>query len=263
VRLATPVSEELVLDVLGAHIRTVESARFDPVSERVKGVRRRMLYSLMLEEKEGVDVGSEAVKDALFVAAREDPARALAFDDYSTSLLTRLRAARVLVPEETWPDVDARALVEMLRAHVEKPRSFQDLARADWSRILRAEVAYPTWSRLDALLPARITVPSGRALAVDYTPVVENGGPPVLAVKLQEMFGATRTPTVVNGRVPLLLHLLSPGMRPVQVTQDLVSFWDRTYVEVRKELRQRYPRHPWPDDPRTAPPTARAKPRGT
>jgi ATP-dependent helicase HrpB len=263
VRMATPVSEELVLDVLGAHIRTVETARFEPSTERVKGVRRRMLFSLLLDEKEGVDVGSEAVKDALFAAALDEPARALVFDDDSTALLTRLRAARVLVPDETWPDVEPRALVEMLRAHVDRPRAFQDLARADWSRVLRAEIPYQTWSRLDALLPARITVPSGRALAVDYTPVVENGGPPVLAVKLQEMFGATRTPSVVNGRVPLLLHLLSPGGRPVQVTQDLVSFWDRTYVEVRKELRQRYPRHPWPDDPRSAPPTARAKPRGT
>jgi ATP-dependent helicase HrpB len=167
------------------------------------------------------------------------------------------------VPEESWPDVEPRTLVDLLHAHVERPRSFHDLARADWSRILRAEIPYAVWSRLDALVPARITVPSGRALAIDYAPVVENGGSPVLAVKLQEMFGATRTPAIVNGRVPLLLHLLSPGGRPVQVTQDLVSFWDRTYSEVRKELRQRYPKHPWPDDPRSATPTARAKPRGT
>jgi len=260
-RLCAPVDEELVLSVLAPLIRTEESARFDDASGRARGVRRRTLLSLVLDEKDGVAVSDEAIARALFEAAKRDPARALVLDDDARALLTRLKAARVLAPEHEWPLPDDDALLDMLARHVERPRSFADLVRARWSEILRAEIAYSTWRDLDALLPARVTVPSGRALAVDYAPVVERGAPPVLAVKLQEMFGATRTPAVVDGRVPLSLHLLSPAGRPVQVTQDLVSFWDRTYDEVRRELKQRYPRHPWPDDPRTAPPTARAKPR--
>jgi ATP-dependent helicase HrpB len=99
-------------------------------------------------------------------------------------------------------------------------------------------------------------VPSGSQVAIEYLP---DGAPPVLAVKLQELFGLTQTPTVNEGRNRVALHLLSPARRPIQVTQDLAGFWARTYPEVKKELKGRYPRHPWPDDPLTAPPTARAK----
>ena len=100
--------------------------------------------------------------------------------------------------------------------------------------------------------------PSGSNIALDYI-----GPEPILAVKLQELFGQTHTPTLINGRVPVLLHLLSPARRPVQVTRDLAGFWSNSYFEVRKDLRGRYPRHPWPDDPLQAEPTSRAKKRGT
>ena len=113
--------------------------------------------------------------------------------------------------------------------------------------------------RLDDCAPTEIAVPSGRTAAVDYT----QGDAPVLAVKLQELFGLADTPRVANGRVPLVLHLLSPAGRPVQVTRDLANFWREGYAAVKKDLKGRYPRHPWPDDPMNAPATARAKPRGT
>ena len=100
-------------------------------------------------------------------------------------------------------------------------------------------------------------MPSGSSIAIDYSQ-----DPPVLAVKLQEMFGCEETPTIAGGKVPLLVHLLSPAQRPLQVTQDLASFWANTYVEVKKDLKGRYPKHYWPDDPLIAEPTARAKPRG-
>ena len=119
--------------------------------------------------------------------------------------------------------------------------------------------------KIDALAPTRITVPSGMERRIDYafddqadTPVA-----PVLAVKLQELFGLADTPRIADGRVPLTLHLLSPGGKPLQITQDLKGFWDRTYPEVKKEMKGRYPKHPWPDDPWTASATHRAKPRGT
>ena len=126
------------------------------------------------------------------------------------------------------------------------------------SRALTAQLDYATLRKIDQLAPTSIVVPSGQSRGIDY-----NGdGPPVLAVKLQELFGLADTPTIANGRIALMLHLLSPAGRPIQVTQDLGSFWERTYPEVRKELKGRYPKHPWPDDPWTATATHRAKPRG-
>jgi ATP-dependent helicase HrpB len=111
---------------------------------------------------------------------------------------------------------------------------------------------------LDAWAPTHIEVPSGSRIAVDYG----EPGTPVLAVRLQELFGLTETPTVGRGRVPITLHLLSPAGRPVQVTRDLAGFWRTAYFEVRKELKGRYPKHHWPDDPLQAPPTRHAKGRG-
>ncbi len=118
---------------------------------------------------------------------------------------------------------------------------------------------YEQRKQLDAQVPDSLTVPSGQVRRLEYSP----GEPPVLAVKLQELFGLADTPRVAGGRIPVTLHLLSPAGRPIQVTQDLKGFWERTYPEVKKELKGRYPKHPWPDDPWTATPTHRAKPRGT
>ena len=115
---------------------------------------------------------------------------------------------------------------------------------------------WPLPQRLDELAPRALSVPSGSRIAIDYTE-----HPPVLAVRLQELFGLAATPRIAGGRLGLKLHLLSPARRPVQVTQDLASFWANTYLEVKKDLKGRYPKHYWPDDPLIAEPTARAKPR--
>jgi ATP-dependent helicase HrpB len=120
---------------------------------------------------------------------------------------------------------------------------------------LKAMLSWEQQRRIDALAPTHIAVPSGSRIAIDYGA----GDTPVLAVRLQELFGLGETPTVGGGRVPLLLHLLSPAGRPLQVTRDLRSFWATSYRSVRAEMRGRYPKHPWPDDPLAAPPTARAK----
>ena len=111
-------------------------------------------------------------------------------------------------------------------------------------------------ARLNGLAPTHLQVPSGSRLRLHYTP----GKPPVLAVKLQELFGLADTPRIADGRIAVMLHLLSPAQRPIQVTQDLRGFWERTYAEVKKELKGRYPKHPWPDDPWTATPTRRIRP---
>ena len=129
------------------------------------------------------------------------------------------------------------------------------LARLDVLSALKSLLDWNQAKRLEENAPTHLTVPSGSHLRLEYEP----GKPPVLAVKLQEMFGCADTPRVGGGKIAVTLHLLSPAKRPIQVTQDLRGFWERTYAEVKKELKGRYPRHPWPDDPWNAQPTARAK----
>jgi ATP-dependent helicase HrpB len=130
--------------------------------------------------------------------------------------------------------------------------------RMDLTGPLHALLTYDQQRRLDRLAPTHLTVPSGSRIPIDY----EHGDVPVLAVRLQELFGCRDTPRVADGKIPVMLHLLSPAKRPVQVTQDLAGFWARSYHEVRRELRGRYPKHHWPEDPMSAPPTAKAKRRG-
>ena len=133
--------------------------------------------------------------------------------------------------------------------------TLERVKRMDLSTPLHALLTWEQQRQLERKAPSHLTVPSGSAIRLDYgTPDV-----PVLAVRLQEMFGCKETPRLVDGTVPVMVHLLSPAKRPVQVTKDLASFWAHAYQEVRKELRGRYPKHHWPDDPLAAPPTARTK----
>jgi ATP-dependent helicase HrpB len=129
------------------------------------------------------------------------------------------------------------------------------IASIDTATALRALLPWPEASRLDVLAPERLDVPSGSSARIDYP--AEKDGRPVVAVKLQEVFGLADTPRLVDGRVPVQFHLLSPARRPLAVTEDLSSFWNGAYQDVRKEMRGRYPKHPWPEDPWTAPATAR------
>ncbi len=132
------------------------------------------------------------------------------------------------------------------------------LQKLELREILRNRLSWEQRKQLEQLAPTHLQVPSGSRKQLEYAA----GAPPVLAVRLQEVFGMTQTPTVCQGQVAVLLHLLSPAQRPIQVTQDLAGFWQRTYSEVKKELKGRYPKHYWPDDPYQAEATARAKPRG-
>jgi ATP-dependent helicase HrpB len=155
--------------------------------------------------------------------------------------------------EEPWPDVSddglLRNIEQWLAPFLEGISKQAELERLDLAVILGTLLPWELQSKLDRLAPVRMEVPSGSAIRIQYQP---DGAPPVMEVRLQEMFGLLETPTVNEGRTRMLLHLLSPGFKPVQVTQDLKSFWSTTYHEVRKELRMRYPRHSWPEDPWTA-----------
>ncbi|GIW36459.1 MAG: ATP-dependent helicase HrpB [Meiothermus sp.] len=174
----------------------------------------------------------------------------------------RVLCLRSWRPEEGWPDVSDEHLLDTLEdwlaPWLEGVSRRADFARLELERILGGFLPWPLPARLDALAPTRLQVPSGSRVRLTYYP---DGSPPVLAVKLQEMFGLADTPTVNEGRTRVLLHLLSPAQRPIQVTQDLKSFWNHTYPEVRKELRGRYPKHPWPEDPWNALPTRKTRPR--
>ncbi len=198
---------------------------------------------------------------ALCDGLRRAGAEALPWTDRARQLQARVAFVARHDPERGWPDLSDAALSETLEEWLGPwaggLRSLAEVRELDLAKILEAWLDWPGRQRLDRLAPEAIRVPSGSLKRLDYAA----GDPPVLAVKLQEMFGLADTPRLCEGRVPAMLHLLSPAQRPVQVTQDLRGFWERTYPEVRKELKGRYPRHPWPDDPWRAQPTARAKPR--
>jgi ATP-dependent helicase HrpB len=157
-----------------------------------------------------------------------------------------------------WPDLSDKALLHdlenWLAPYLDGVTSLAGFGKLDLKNILQGLLPWPLPKELDALAPERFQVPSGSNIRIDYSE-----SPPVLAVKLQEMFGAQSTPAVVQGRVALMVHLLSPAQRPLQVTQDLASFWRNGYDSVKKEMKGRYPRHPWPDDPLKALPTGKTK----
>ncbi|GLY23902.1 ATP-dependent helicase [Micromonospora sp. NBRC 101691] len=202
----------------------------------------------------------EAVVAALLVGLRRDGLALLDWTPAARSLRDRLAFCRHALGAD-WPAVDDEALLtaapEWLGPELVRARRRTDLTRIDVTGALRRLLPWPQAARLDELAPERITVPSGTRARVDYA----DPAAPVLAVKLQETFGWQRAPRVADGRVPVLLHLLSPAGRPVAVTADLTSFWQVGYPQVRAELRGRYPRHPWPEDPTTAPPTRHTAPR--
>lgn len=186
--------------------------------------------------------------------------------DEALALRSRVRFALRVMPDERWPSVDDDALKahlpDLCRGLVGRSkRKLDDVAALDWRAVIEGLLSWEQKQLLDDEVPARIEVPTGNRIAIDYSAAVDDGSLPVLAVRLQELFGLTDTPRVARGRVSVVLHLLSPGYKPVQVTRDLRSFWSVGYVDVKKELKARYPKHSWPDDPLTAPPVAKGRPR--
>ena len=220
-------------------------------------------FGAIVLERRSVPVQPADALPALLAAVRSRGLDALPWSESARRLRARIQALREWMPELGLPDVgDAHLLATLeqwLAPHLEGKRGLDALAGESLSQALAAMLDYEQRRTLDAQAPDQLVVPSGQSRRIEYAP----GEPPVLAVKLQELFGLADTPRIGGGRVPVTLHLLSPAGRPIQVTQDLKGFWERTYPEVKKELKGRYPRHPWPDDPWSATPTHRAKPRGT
>jgi len=260
IRLAASLSETEVLRDLQARIVAHNEVRWDAQSETVVAERQRRLGAIVLERKPLREGAGEAVRAAMLEGVRSLGIAALPWSENARQWQARVLSLRAWRPQDGWPDVSdaalADSLAEWLRPYLDGVTRRDHLSKLDLPVILNALLDYPKQQQLARLAPAQLEVPSGSHVAIEY---LSDGAPPVLAVKLQELFGLTQTPTVNEGRNRVSLHLLSPGRRPIQVTQDLAGFWARTYAEVKKELKGRYPRHPWPDDPLTAPPTARAK----
>lgn len=236
--------------------------RWNDARAAVEAFEEQRFGAIVLERR-SVPVQPADALPALLAAVRSRGLEALPWSESARRLRARIQALREWMPELGLPDVgDAHLLATLeqwLAPHLEGKRGLDALAGESLSQALAAMLDYEQRRILDAQAPDQLTVPSGQSRRLEYAP----GVPPVLAVKLQELFGLADTPRVGGGRMPVTLHLLSPAGRPIQVTQDLKGFWERTYPEVKKELKGRYPRHPWPDDPWTAAPTHRAKPRGT
>ena len=225
-------------------------------------------FDAIVLERRAVAVNAEDALPALLATARARGIAALPWNDAATRLRARVDWLRRAMPDAGLPDVADAALLDSLETWLAPAlhgkRKLDALSSEDLSNAFAGLLDWPQRKLLDAAAPDAITVPSGMTRKLDYAAATHGNeaiASPVLAVKLQELFGLADTPRIARDRVGVTLHLLSPAQRPIQVTQDLKGFWERTYPEVKKELKGRYPKHPWPDDPWTATPTARAKPR--
>jgi ATP-dependent helicase HrpB len=254
---AVALEETLLEDELSQLVHCSDTVAWDDSRDRFVAERVFSLGALRLSAKPLQKVDPRERRAAIVKMLREQGLARLGWSSDS-----RQWQARVCLLNRTlgapWPDVCDAALLQTLEQwldpwldEVKRPA---DLRRLDLLSILGSLLPWPLPGELDRLAPRKLTVPSGSHISIDYT-----ASPPVLAVKLQEMFGSELTPSVVQGRVTLQLHLLSPAQRPLQVTQDLPGFWRNAYSEVRKEMKGRYPRHPWPEDPVSAAPTRHTK----
>ncbi|MDG4554769.1 MAG: ATP-dependent helicase HrpB [Candidatus Competibacter sp.] len=260
--LAAPVDSADLEAHLADRLRTVTAVIWDERQTAVMARQERRLGVLALDSTPLADADPEQLCQAMLAGVRQLGSDSLPWTRELREWQARVLSLRHWLTDEGWPDVSD----DWLMAHLENwlPPWLNGISRREHLRRLDLTGALHNLldgrsrARLDELAPTHLPVPSGSRIRLRY-PL---GEPPVLAVKLQELFGLADTPCIAGGRIPVTLHLLSPAQRPIQVTQDLRGFWERTYVEVRKELKGRYPKHPWPDDPWSAIPTRRVRPAG-
>ncbi|MGY8639080.1 ATP-dependent helicase HrpB [Bradyrhizobium sp. 14AA] len=260
--LAAQITQDDIERHFAEHIETVDEISFDRGAMALRARRKRALHAITLSEA------------TLAVSPSEDTARIFAdgliaagFDRLPWSKAAKQWRDRVMflrkAEGDSWPDLTDDGLIarrdDWLVPALYDKIALKDISPGDLSDALMALLPWEMRARLDREAPTHFEAPTGSVLAIDYE--AEQG--PTIAVRLQELFGLNTHPSIAAGKVPLVLELLSPAQRPVQVTRDLPGFWRGSYAAVRSDLRGRYPRHPWPDDPASALPTRRAKPRGT
>jgi ATP-dependent helicase HrpB len=241
-----------------------EQVEWDYQGEKFVAQKHRSIGRIRLSSEPLTAVPAAARQQALLAVVRKTGLGMLPWSQSLHQWRARVQLLHDLGAEgkgdQSWPDLSdvalLRTLEDWLLPHLEPVRKLQDFNRLDLSSIIQSSLPWSQQTELERLAPQYLTVPSGSRISIDYLP-----SPPVLAVKLQEMFGCEDTPRVAGGRVPLLVHLLSPAGRPLQVTQDLAGFWRGAYQAVKKEMKGRYPKHPWPDDPLVASPTRHTRKR--
>ncbi len=258
--LAAPLALSDVESLYAEEISEVEAVIWDDKDKAVRATAQRRFKALVLSDQALAAPDPALMTQALLQGVRQAGLATLAWTPELRQWRARVQfLRRVEGPASAWPNLSDDALLETLDdwlgPFVAGLTTVARVQGLDLAPALRACLTWEQQRRVDRLAPTHVTVPSGSAIRLDY----DTADAPILAVRLQEMFGCKETPRVADGTVPVMVHLLSPAKRPVQVTRDLTSFWASAYQEVRKQLRGRYPKHHWPEDPLTAPPTAKTK----
>lgn len=249
IHLASPLDPSMLKPM----IKTSDSITWNTKKGGIVAVRQMRLGSIILGEKPLSNPDEQVISQAVVDAIKKEGDNILDFNDDATALQNRILSLRLWNPDGNWPDASTPTLLQTcenwLLPYLNGVTTAAQLKKINLVEAIRYSILdISQQPLLDALAPTHIRVPSGSNIRLKYHP---DGSQPVLAVRLQECFGMDDTPRICNGAVPVLMHLLSPGYKPVQVTSDLRSFWSDAYFEVRKELRARYPKHVWPDDPMT------------
>ena len=265
IRSAAALDDKLFDGILDDLVQFETIADWDKKTQRFVAEDQEKIGALVLSRTKLNDVPIAAKRSALIKHIRKEGLNILPWKAEHQQWCARVSLLRSIEDSSSnkttrseWPDVSQQALLanleHWLAPYLDNINLLQDFKKLNLQTILEALLPWENQQRLKALTPLRLKVPSGSSISIDYSST-----PPVLAVKLQEMFGCEETPTVANGKIALLVHLLSPAGRPLQITQDLAGFWRSSYHDVKKDMKGRYPKHPWPDNPLVAIPTKRTK----
>ncbi|EEH95099.2 ATP-dependent helicase HrpB [Citrobacter portucalensis] len=257
--LALPLDIESLMQACPELLQQSDTIEWDETQGTLKALRRSRIGQLTVKVQPLAKPSEEELHQAMLNGIRDKGLSVLNWTPEAEQFRLRLQCAANWLPEYDWPAVDEDSLLASLETwllpHMGGVHSLRALKALNVGQALRGLLDWSMLQRLDSELPAHYTVPTGSRIAIRY----HEDNPPVLAVRMQEMFGEAKTPTIAQGRVPLVLELLSPAQRPLQVTSDLSAFWQGSYREVQKEMKGRYPKHVWPDDPANTAPTRRTK----
>ncbi|HEB0857116.1 ATP-dependent helicase HrpB [Citrobacter werkmanii] len=257
--LALPLDIDTLLQTSPELLQQSDTIEWDENQGTLKAWRRTSIGQLTVKVQPLAKPSEEELHQAMLNGIRDKGLSVLNWTPEAEQFRLRLQCAANWLPEYNWPAVDDASLLATLESwllpHMQGVHSLRALKALNVGQALRGLLDWSMLQRLDSELPAHYTVPTGSRIAIRY----HEDNPPALAVRMQEMFGEAKTPTIAQGRVPLVLELLSPAQRPLQITRDLSAFWQGAYREVQKEMKGRYPRHVWPDDPANTAPTRRTK----
>ena len=257
--LALPLDIESLMQACPELLQQSDTIEWDETQGTLKALRRSRIGQLTVKVQPLAKPSEEELHQAMLNGIRDKGLSVLNWTPEAEQFRLRLQCAANWLPEYDWPAVDEDSLLASLETwllpHMSGVHSLRALKALNVGQALRGLLDWSMLQRLDSELPAHYTVPTGSRIAIRY----HEDNPPVLAVRMQEMFGEAKTPTIAQGRAPLVLELLSPAQRPLQVTSDLSAFWQGSYREVQKEMKGRYPKHVWPDDPANTAPTRRTK----